>query len=180
MSTENTVTYRLDESDVVLECGGAWDEFATTNGGADVTAARIVGRPIWDFVAGSNTQQLWHELLDAARRQGGVVIPFRCDAPDRRRYLVMTIEPQADGTLLLASAVAREEARAPQRWLDPTVARAEEMVLSCSWCRRFCIDDAWLEVEVAVARSALLEGVAPSISHGVCPSCAESLMGQFA
>jgi hypothetical protein len=179
MPTEKTVTYRLDQSGVVIECGGAWDEFASTNGGAEVTAAHIVGRPIWDFVAGSSTQQLWHELLEAARLRGGLVIPFRCDAPDRRRYMVMTIEPQGDGTLLLASAVAREEARAPQPWLEPSVERTAEMVLACSWCRRFLVDDAWLEVEEAVGRSGLLEGATPLISHGICPTCAETLLAQL-
>jgi hypothetical protein len=175
-----TVTYRLDEGGIVVECGGAWDEFARSNGGENVSAADVVGRPIWDFVAGPSTQQLWHELLDAAWRRGGVVIPFRCDAPNRRRFLVMTIEPQPDGTLLLASAVAREEARQAQPWLDAGVARTDETIVSCSWCRRFSVDDTWVEVEDAVARSGLLEGATPSISHGVCPECATRLALQFA
>jgi hypothetical protein len=177
--TGNTITYEIDGDGIVVECGGAWDAFARANGAPGVTAAHVVGRPIWDFVAGSSTQQLWHELLAGARRRRGVVIPFRCDAPDRRRYLVMTIEPRAGRTLLLASAVAREEARPAQPWLDPGVARTEDTVVSCSWCRRFAVDDAWLEVEDAVARAALLEGVTPSISHGVCPRCAETIVSQF-
>jgi hypothetical protein len=182
MPAHSTVTYRLDEGGLLVECGGAWDAFARANGGAEVTMARILGRPIWDFVAGSSTRQLWHELLDAARRRGGLVIPFRCDAPDRRRYMVMTIEPQTDGTLLLASAVAREERRPPQRWLDYDAGRRDEaaVIVSCSWCRRFLVEDEWLEVEDAVARSGLLEGATPSISHGICPTCAETLIAQLA
>src|SRR4051794_33224926 len=179
MATTDTVTYRLDESGVVVECGGAWDEFARANGGTGVTAADTVGHPIWEFVAGASTQQVWHELLEAARLRGGLVIPFRCDAPDRRRYMVMTIEPQPDGTLLLASAVAREEARVAEAWLDEEVERIAETIVACSWCRRFLVEGEWLEVEDAVARSGLLEGVAPMISHGICPACARRLAAEL-
>jgi hypothetical protein len=92
---------------------------------------------------------------------------------------VMTIEPQLDGTLLLASAVAREEARPAQRWLEPAVERSDEMIMACSWCRRFRVEDDWLEVEDAVARAALLEGRTPVISHGICPTCSETLLAQL-
>jgi hypothetical protein len=171
------LTYRLDAEGTIVECGGSWDGFAIENGASRLRADHVVGRAVWDFITGTETRQLWREVFGVARARGRVFVPFRCDSPTVRRRLEMAVEVEPGGGLSIATAVLRVEPRAPEAWLSPDGQRTVGMVTSCSWCRRFLVGDEWLEVEVAVARSGLLEDEMPAITHGVCPDCEAGLHG---
>jgi hypothetical protein len=51
-----------------------------------------------------------------------------------------------------------------------------ELIMSCAWCRRVEIDEAW-----RLAPSSALAAIADfTLTHGVCPTCQKSLLSRSA
>ena len=99
---------------------------------------------------------------------------FRCDAPEKRRLLEMTINPGKDGGLELESTPLWVQPRAPQKLLENrTASSPEKFLLMCGWCKRINVGDSqWEEVEDAVVRLGLFERQESiQVSHGICPRC---------
>ena len=171
-------TYTLDAQDRVVAVDDGWDRFAAENGGT-CDAGSVTGRPLWDFVSGIETRHLWESLFGRIRdSHRAAVIPFRCDAPGLRRFLVMDLVPRKDGGLEIATRVVREEPRAHVALLDSGVERSARVIKMCSWCKRLETEGGWLEVEDAAPALDLFgEPPVPLVSHGVCPDCVERLEG---
>lgn len=173
-----TITYRVDAEDLLVEVGGDWHGFAAENGCSTLTPAPL-GRSLWSFVTGEETLMLWQGLLARARAGERVSVPYRCDAPGLRRFLTMQLGADEDGSVLLTSLLVLEERRTEVSWLATTAGPGAELVRSCSWCRSFAVGDEWVEVEEAVARLRLLESAPPQITHGLCPGCAGMLAAEL-
>lgn len=165
--------YELDAADRILRVDAAWLRFAWDNEAAELTAARVVGRSIWEFVSGGETRHLYRMLFDAARTGRPLRIPFRCDAPDRRRYMELQIEPTEAQGLRLTGRLLREELRPPVALLEADRPREGGFVVICSWCKRIRTEPgAWEEVEEAVRKLGLFDEAAlPGLSHGICADC---------
>ena len=56
------IEYVLDNRDRIISVGEAWNHFAAQNGGKNVSSKDVIGRPLWDFVAGDATR-MWLETL---------------------------------------------------------------------------------------------------------------------
>lgn len=173
-----TITYRVDAEDLLVEVGGDWHAFASENGCSTLTPAPL-GRSLWSFVTGAEARMLWQGLLARARAGERVSVPYRCDAPAFRRFLTMQLEADRDDSVLLTSGLVLEEERTEMCWLAASAERASELVRSCSWCRSFAVGDEWVEVEEAVARLRLLEAAPPQITHTLCPGCAGTLAAEL-
>jgi hypothetical protein len=172
---ERTIAYRLDGDDRIADVSAEWGAFARENGAPELAGRTVLGRPIWDFVAGVEARLLWSRLFARCRAtRESRRLPYRCDGPDVRRYLVMALEAPGGSDILCVSHVMREEPRASVPLLDPAVPRTDEALLACSWCRKVYVGGRWVEVEQAVERLRLFERAElPSLTHGVCPACAE-------
>ena len=90
--------YRIDARDAIVWVSDNWQMFAVANEGAETTYAdQVLGRSLWEFITGMETRHLYQIVIQEARqRQKTVRLLFRCDAPDERRFLRLTIVPQAD------------------------------------------------------------------------------------
>lgn len=161
------ISYRIDRADTLISVDASWSTFAENNGWDD--AESVVGRSLWDFVAGPETQLIWRELITRAR--GGVTInvPFRCDATAIRRYLSLSVAPGSSGEVSFRSTTLRLVKREPLALLSNAVGTGEA-ILCCSWCKRFDIGE-WVEVEEAIERLGLLETDTRPITHGLCSDC---------
>lgn len=136
----------------------------------------MLGRPIWEFMGGEEVRHLFRILFSRVREEGrSIRVPFRCDAPEARRWQSLEFKPAAepDGGIDVLVRNLHEEARSPVRILDPGADRSEETLVMCAWCRRARVDgDDWVEIEVAAERLGLFDVErAPAISHGICPDC---------
>jgi hypothetical protein len=170
--------YQLDHDDRIVALSHAFLAFAVQNDTPEITTAALVGRPIWDFVAGVTTRELYAALFQHVRlRQQPVRFPFRCDSPTRRRFMEMEVFPEPDLALRLAAIVVRSEDRPPVALLDPRVSHSDVVLEACSFCRAIRVaDDRWLPAEDAVSALALFEArQLPLLSHGVCPACLPEL-----
>jgi hypothetical protein len=106
-----------------------------------------------------------------------LTLAFRCDAPDERRLLEMTMVPASQRGTVFRVTPVRVQMRPPVGVLSPEGARTHEYVVMCSWCKRVAVDVEWLEVEVALRRLRILEHTAlPQVTHGMCPRCASNLL----
>ncbi|MBA3842305.1 MAG: hypothetical protein H0X39_06755 [Actinobacteria bacterium] len=162
-----TIAYRIDGDDVIVWVNDAWERFADTNGWARGDA--VLGRSLWESIAGAETSLLWRELVTRARRGVAINVPFRCDAPDARRYLELSLTPGGSGALEFCSTTTAIEERDPIALMAAHYEPGEPL-RCCSWCKRFDTDG-WVEVEEAVARLGLLEHESRAVTHAMCAEC---------
>lgn len=111
-------------------------------------------------------------------RRGAVELPFRCDAPGLRREMNIRIAAGPTGrAVMFRTSLRSQEARQPQRLLDPEAERDEETLEMCGWCDRFRVEGEWVEVEVAAERLELFRRERmPTISHSLCDECDARLL----
>ncbi len=166
--------YVIDEKDTITSVSDSWDAFACDNSAPELVRDRVVGAPLWDFIAGSATREVYRRLLEQVRTHDiPLLIPFRCDSPDMRRFMRLVIAPIHEGAVQFDAVLVREEPRSPAAFLDPSVVRTDELMLMCSWCKKIPAGESeWLELEEAIPRLDLfgLEHL-PEISHTICPNC---------
>lgn len=163
---------RVNEEDQIVFVDESWMRFASENGLAFLTVEKILGVPLLDFISDVTTRHLYRVLMHTVRRTGQEIsFPFRCDAPDRRRFMRMTIRSLPTKEIEFRSEIVREEIRAKVNLFDPSIPRRSDFVVMCSWCKKIKAPD-WVEVEEGVARLKLFDSDRlPRVSHGICPTC---------
>jgi hypothetical protein len=166
--------YRIDASDRVSFANEAWYEFARENGAASLNAAAVIGQPLGGFLSDEETRHLFEVLIQKVRRtRMTMVFPYRCDSPDRRRFLELTVVPFLPAEVEFRSRLVREERREPVSLLATETARTDEYLSMCGWCKKVHLpDDRWAEVEEAVRELDLFaKPYQPQITHTICPQC---------
>lgn len=183
VSSSKTCIYRIDGNDRLVAVSGNWLDFARGNDAAQSCHPDMVlGRRIWEFIDGPETSHLYEIILTRIRKNGTPIrVPFRCDSPDKRRYLEMEIVPGEEGSIEFYSRIVREEPRDTVELLNPALPRSDEIVKLCSTCRKMELDNhRWVEVEAGIAELRLFDGpTLPQISHGLCKECYDSWMSSL-
>lgn len=173
---DKTCIYLVDATDRIVFVNENWLPFAEENQASESChPSKIINQSIWKFVDGSETKHLYRIIMSQVRKsQTPVSFPFRCDAPDKRRYLELTIAPLKDGMLEFTSSVSCEEIRDSVALLEIDTPRGDQWVRMCSMCKKVEVSDRrWEEVETAIAEMRLFDHhLLPSITHGLCPECA--------
>jgi hypothetical protein len=170
---------RIDSEDKIVFVDGHWLQFAGENG-FNLGLENIVGKPLWEFLSDLTTRHLYRIFARRVRQSGkSLTMPFRCDAPDRRRFMQMTILRLPENGLEFLSQLLREEPRPVVPLLAPEFPRTHEMIEMCSWCKKIKAPD-WVEVEEGVLRLKLFDKEKlPWVSHSICPQC-DSEMSRLA
>jgi hypothetical protein len=179
---ERTFQYEIDAQDRICLVSDAWLKFAQDNGAYELTREAVVGTLLWDSVADGETKHLYEMLFAKVRRTGvSSTIPFRCDSPDCRRHMALTIARAPGGALVLTGRLVREERRSSMALLDSSVERSREMATVCSWCKRMRMtSDVWVELEEAISSRGLFDSAPmPRITHGICGECTALLEGEL-
>ncbi|HEY2025400.1 MAG TPA: hypothetical protein VGG78_00240, partial [Gemmatimonadaceae bacterium] len=163
-----TTHYTIDQTDRLTGVDAGWRNFALANGAPELADDGVLGRRLWEFVAGAEVRLLYQALFARVRSTGTPIeIPFRCDAPDRRRFMRLSVRPlDQQDWLALTANLEREERRPPVDWpttylsgrtlgADQDVAPTSSLIHMCSWCKR--IDcGGWLEIEEAMEQCGLM------------------------
>jgi hypothetical protein len=166
--------YRVDSADQIVFANEHWYDFARENDVLGLQQATVIGRPLWDFIANPEILHLFQVLHARIRRTGTpVTLHYRCDSPDCRRFMELKVVPQAAGAVEFRSRILRTEPRDHVRLLEPEIARTEEWIMMCSWCKKVALPGGyWVEVEEAVNALHLFNSPRmPRISHGICGEC---------
>ena len=168
--TFQSLSYRIDASDVIVFTDATWMEFARLNGLAE---PNVLGSLLWTHITDSTTANLYQAIVERVRvaRQAARVT-FRCDAPAERRFMLLEIEPEEGGAVLFRSTTRETQSRPRMPILDAALPRNDEFVTMCGWCKRILVAGQWLEVETAVEQlRLLLTNSPPKITHAICPNC---------
>jgi len=171
-----TCSYEVSPQLVIVHIDPpAWDAFAHGNEAPHLAANRVLGTGLLSHITDLPTQAIYKTLIERVLARGvSARFPFRCDAPDRRRYMEMRVELVAAARCRFVSSVLREEPRQAIPLLDPHTPHSESTLLSmCSWCKKVAVGgERWLEVEAALAALAPFNAeFPPGITHGICPHC---------
>lgn len=175
--------YQVDDADRLTEVGGTWSDFADANAGSALAPESVVGRLLWDYVGDPTTRHLYRTMLKQVRQYSMPVrFRFRCDSPTLRRLCSMELTAQDGGHVRFGVQTVRLESRAavPLLKAEHTVASGGFLTL-CGWCQDVHLPgDRWVAVEEAVSALQLFEATAiPLVSHGICPTCNDRLMGML-
>jgi len=129
-------------------------------------------------MADVETRHLYRLLMSRARAGVHPVrFEYRCDSPALRRLMEMRMVGQELGQVEFRSRVLRVEPHDPIRMLDVSLPHSRNHCLQiCGWCKAVQVQSAWLALEEAVQRLALLADAAlPQLSHGICPDCSDRM-----
>ena len=171
---------RLDASDAITFVTEGWIDWARASDSAELNEAAVLGRPFSDFVADPVSVQLYRLVFRRVRRTGQAIrVPFRCEAPNERWHMEMEVRPLENGGLECRNQTVLVEKRGPAHPREAD-ARSRDFLTLCSWCKKVKLPEGvWVDVEAAAQRLELFLGVAPQLTHGVCPSCKTALRGSL-
>lgn len=166
------VVYHVDRDDRLIQVSESWTVFAGANDAPELAGPKVLGRPLWDFIADIGTVHLYRGLLERVRAGRPAQFPFRCDGPAVRRPMEMTMVEAGDGGVEFRCQFLGDRPRDPQPVLDRRADRSHDLLVLCGWCKKALAGGEWVEVEVAVGRLAPFDRAAPPrLSHGICPPC---------
>ncbi len=165
--------YSIGKDDRVHYINDAWNDFAHANVWWSSDSA-VIGKSLWDFINGQDTRLVYQLLVKRVRDDRcQVLVPFRCDSADIRRFMELDLEPGADDVVNFACRIVKIESRPRVALLAGDVERSDQVVTVCSWCKKVRIGTGdWVDVEEAVDRLELFNAnVQPRLNHGICPPC---------
>lgn len=168
------ITYHVNKDDQIIFISDEWQTFADENKAHDLTNSHVGNHSIYDFICNGETRHIYESVFSRCRvAKKTILIHFRCDAPDTRRFMEMTLSPLPDGGISIESCILREEKRATVNLLDRDTVRTNEILTLCSWCKKVRLEDqTWVEVEEAVENLKLFDKTElPRLSHGACDIC---------
>lgn len=177
--TVEAINYAIDQEDRLIRVDEGFYRFAAENGWDG--AGDVLGRSLWDFIAGQDVKRVKRLVLQRVRDGAGEVeLPLRCDGPHVAREMDVRIAAADGGRVVLFSARLRSEVERsePQPLLDLSAPRAEgEFLPMCAWCNRFLVAGKWVTVEEAARRLGLFRRQAlPTLDHDICPECSGRLV----
>lgn len=175
LADDGTLIHRIDRNDRIIFVNDNWLSFASENGAPGLSERRVLNQSLWDFISGWQVRHLYLLLLNRLRKLPGahVIIPFRCDSPEVRRFMEMDVHSLGQGVIEFKSRVVRIEARNEAAHQVKSAQWANESLNVCSICNKIQIGKSeWLEIDEAIARYNLLsEGHLPQLTYGRCSSC---------
>lgn len=168
--------YRIDPQGLITYANNHWFDFAVENNCHYLTQERVINSNLWGYISNDETRHLYQLLVKKVLKEGeSIVLPFRCDSPEIRRFMQMRISQADSSQCEFQCRIVKEEYRDPVDILDPSTARCEDYLRMCSWCKKVDAgNERWVEVEKAILELDLFaEQYPPEITHTICPDCME-------
>jgi len=182
LSADPRPVHTLDASNRIVAVNSAWLEFMRSMVMTDLSHDQVLGRPVWDFVRGSQVRQMWEVLFERVRAVGApVFVPMRADTPSLRRVLDVELHPLTERSIRQVFECVWTEERPAMVLLDASYPRNENSLLCCHWCNRIQvrlgtweeIEDAQLSLRIEAAQAL------PALTQSVCGGCKQSLLKTF-
>jgi hypothetical protein len=177
-SDKRSFTYHIDQDDRIFFINQEWLDFADENQSANLSEETIIGTSLWNHIVNSETVHIYETLIQKVRNgHSAIKIPYRCDSPNRRRFMEMNIAPLEKQGVAFVNVILREELRPVVQLLNPQFPRNEQMLRMCGWCKKVNFKDNWLETDEAVTTMKIFDDPElPKITHGICPPCKSKLV----
>lgn len=166
--------YWIDNEHKIVVVGKTWDLFASENDAPHLTAAYVIGQPLWIFISDETTRVLYDALIRRAVDGRAVRFSLRCDSPSKRRRLEMEMCTESGFVRFQTHLVAAEPRDTVLAW-SPRPASHGRTIRVCGWCNRVESSEGWVEVEDAIRIDALFEWAPPAAVYVTCRQCLEML-----
>lgn len=106
------LSYRIDAQGTLIFLSERWNDFLQNNLPPSKGVPDYLGSQLWNHLGDSTTILLYQALIARAQKTGKeVIVPFRCDAPARRRFLEMHVRSMENGVTEFRALTLREEPR---------------------------------------------------------------------
>lgn len=191
------ITYLVNTNGVIVSINEqAWQSFAVANASPQLEPSMVVGQDLISFVSGEEVRSLYgriHQSILSGRKEY-ISFEYRCDAPDTRRQMRMSVtgvRNREEVVALLYQSQLLSKVERP--WLSlfapQQIKRHSEqevslnLVVVCSYCH--CVawpssspsgSREWIPPEQYYVRGG---GTEVRVSHGICPSCLEKLSDEI-
>jgi len=180
-SDSRTYIYQVDNDDVIISINRDCLDFARENSAGNINQTDIIGTCLWQFISDSETIHIYQTLLQKVRNGCfPLQISYRCDSPEKRRLMEMTITRCSNDTIEFQNQILTEETRKSIPLLNPDQPRNNALISMCGWCKKVKTNIGWLEIEDAILSLNLFEKeILPQISHGICSFCKTHLISSY-
>jgi hypothetical protein len=176
----NVTIYTLDENNCFLDYDQNFLKFAYENDWSSPTKPEhLIGTSIFDEIDGIETKYLYQLLFEKCREGKSIgPITFRCDAPSKRRFCELWLDPLPKDHINVISKVIREEKRDTVREFMHNIEKSDKFIRMCSMCKKVDVgDDKWVEVEEAIKILKYFENENQfQITHSLCKPCYNKTM----
>ena len=138
-----TYSHKVDAKGIIVNVSDNWQSFAEENLGVSTCLPKnVIGTHLFDHIQDPETKHLYELIMHKVRKyRRNAMISFRCDAPDKRRYLELTVIPLKDGSLEFKSQIIRTELREFVELMRSDIERSEEYLKICSMCKKIAISE---------------------------------------
>ena len=173
MNDNSHILYRINARDEIVSVNEQWSRFAVENGAPDIAADKIIGRNLWSFISGDTVEDFYRRILRQARGGQSIRFNLRCDSPERRRLLELSIRPEKNGDVQFQSRTVWTRKKEPRIVLNKKIAGGDKLLIVCSWCGKINVaGKIWQKADEAVLSLGLFEiEKQPQLSHGMCADC---------
>ena len=178
-----TYSHKVDKKGIIVSVSDNWQSFAEENLGASTCLPEnVIGTHLLDHIHDPETKHLYELILQKVRKyRHKAIFSFRCDAPDKRRFLKLSVIPLKDDAIEFKSQIVRTELREFVELMRSDIERSEDLLRICSMCKKISLSETqWEEVEVVIQKMRLFEmEVLPQLTHGLCKTCFNKAMEEL-
>jgi hypothetical protein len=170
--------YWIDINNIIVAVCGPWDQFACANNGQNVLGINIKGTSIFTYINGDDTQMWFEALLQQARlTKLDVTRPYRCDSPNVKRFMSMSIKYENSGILKVQHTILSIEERKKTIQIEYANPWTNGLIYQrCSSCGHIRNNNIWTEP----GSGELLNITNYRVIYSVCPTCLASLKSRVA
>jgi hypothetical protein len=172
---DSDVSYRLDDQDRIVEVNSNWDRIARENDGEAVVADRILGTKLYAHVTDEPSRMYVWTMLDSVRKLFRPSVKlYRCDSPDLKRHMEMTILPESGGGLLVKHRLIRIEKMPLRVRFISQAGGHPPLVLRCTMCVKLKIEGVWLAPDATVLAGVSQSDGASRVAYSICEDCRDA------
>lgn len=181
---KHTLSYWIDSVNVIRRVDEDWDRSMDPDSWTDRAASNgIIGKSLFDFISDDVTRMYIAAMVESVRVLPKTLFrPYRCDTPELKRFMMMTVTPEDDGLIRVSHALLRSEPMAKKAFFQAlsyaessksTAFQSKMAILGigfirCSLCNRICQvgQNDWLEADALTVTNEAIRVV-----YGLCPDC---------
>lgn len=172
----DTTSYWVDGKDLIIRLSSSWDDFALENGGKSVITTEVIGRPLFDYIAGDPSRMWMETVLKLVRITGKMVErEYRCDTPELRRFMKMQLVPEGGGVVRVDHHVLRTEPRERRVEFIPKPDSTVTITKRCSICGRISSGERWIEADQSDVDALRVKKI--PVVYTVCGECWDRMPG---
>lgn len=142
------------------------------NGDCGHTEPAMLNRRLWDLISDGNVADIYRALVQRVRAERRTIhFRFRCDEPDMRRDLEMTMEPLDCDGIRFSSRRLGAEPQSPKEFFRRH-SQAPRDVDLCRCCGAVRVAEQWSPVDMGLKALGLFaEDIQFRTRPTVCPQC---------